>query len=191
MKLAIAILWTVSIAIGIESAAAPYALGQQPSPVAPLASKTESSCAIDTKGIAEPVTEGNVQTLMGKYAWMTTCNPSLRSVLDDIYRQEKRDEQWAAPIEEKINAAASTHEVVVTGACHASLCRYEVRSIHPTVLAAYDMDSNVVAATRNTRFSVESIHLGTGSSYTTYFYSTVVPAAFVDPLRRKMGRGLN
>jgi hypothetical protein len=39
----------------------------------------------------------------------------------------------------------------------------------------------------NTKFAADSVHFGAPSRYTSYFYSTVVPVAFIDPQREIEG----
>ncbi len=145
------------------------------------------SCPVGTSDLVEPLTAATLQTLMTRYVSMSAmCGRPLRSSLDDIFALEKRDERWAGPLERKISSAAVAVDVKLTGECHASLCRYDFKLTHPS---QFGIDHQVISSVTDTDFAVESIHFPTPSGYRSYFYSTVLPAAFVEPLRRIMDTG--
>jgi hypothetical protein len=150
------------------------------------------ACPIDTSDISEPLTAGAVQILVERYGSRPLCMPRLHSALESIFMEEERDEGWAGPLEGIVkDATGAVHAAKFTGGCHRSLCRYDIE-LTPSAESARSpnaVDHRVIESARGTPFEVESIHYGSTFKYRIYFYSTVVPAAFVEPLRKKMAGG--
>lgn len=148
-----------------------------------------NSCAVDTSDIGDLLTASSLQSLVSKYLWTTTCSGRLRSSLERIFARERRVDRWAAPLEERVGAsAAELSGVTIAGECHTSLCRYDVTLAESGNRGnqLFSFDRKVISSVKNTELAVDSVHFGVPSRYRTYFYSTVVPAAFVKPLRQLM-----
>jgi hypothetical protein len=151
-----------------------------------------SLCHVNTNDIAMPMTQNALQELMAKYGTRPECGPRLHEALQDIFDGEIRTEGWAIPLEKLIEkAAARLSGVTVSGACHTSLCRYDIEFTDSAEAAKsfYGVDRLVIGDAVTTPLAVESIHYGTPAKYVSYFYSTVPPAAFVVPLRKRMEDG--
>jgi hypothetical protein len=148
-----------------------------------------NNCAVDTSDIGDPLTASGLQSLVSKYLWTTTCSGKLRSSLERIFARETRADRWAAPLEGRVRAsAAELSGVTIAGECHTSLCRYDVTLAESGNRGnqLFSFDRKVISSVKNTELAVDSVHFGVPSRYRTYFYSTVVPAAFVKPLRQLM-----
>jgi hypothetical protein len=80
----------------------------------------------------------------------------------------------------------------MVGDCHTSPCRFDVE-LTPSVESArspHALEHQVIDATSGTRLQVASIQkYGSNFKFTIYFFSTFVPAAFVEPLRSIMETG--
>lgn len=148
------------------------------------------SCAVDLSGVTEPLTADGLITLMTQYALTTTCNNKLRAALDSIFLTESRNDQWASELERVIGKVGAAGGVRVTGECHASLCRYDIELTQPNQeMPPYEIDRRIIASVKDSKLAVDSIHFGSPLRHQSYFYSTVLPAAFVEPLRRRMEGG--
>lgn len=147
------------------------------------------SCAVNTSDVAVPTTGNDIQMFVTGYGSRPKCIPRLHAALEGIFAAENRVEKWAGPLERIIkDAAVAVHGATITGSCHTSLCLYDIE-LTPSVESTEspnEIDRRVIDAAAGTPFAVESIHYGPALKYRTYFYSTVVPAAFVQPLRKKM-----
>jgi hypothetical protein len=146
-------------------------------------------CTVDTSDISEPLISDDLQILMTRYAFASMCDGRLSSALETIFTREKRDETWAGPLEERFSAlAAVATEVKIRGECRASLCRYDIEQSHPDkhIDIQHEIDDKVIASVKSTKLTVESVRFAKPSGYIAYFYSTVLPAEFVEPLRRAM-----
>jgi hypothetical protein len=144
-----------------------------------------SSC--DVNAANDPATAQEIQTFVTKYASRPICVSRLHLALEAIFEEEPRAERWAEPLERIVADAAASKGVRVSGGCHSNLCRYDVElSSAMEFSELMDLDRRVIDAAEGTPFEVASVHDGSEYKYRTYFYTTVAPAAFIKPLRRKM-----
>jgi hypothetical protein len=156
------------------------------SPGASLNLASLPSC--DANEIGEPATAQEIQRLVTQYAARLECVDRLHLALDAIFEKEPRDERWAEPLERLIADAAAKQGATVSGGCHSSLCRYDVQlsSAMESSRVADSLDRRVIDAATGTPFEVASVHNGSQYKYRTYFYTTVAPAVFIGPLKRKI-----
>jgi hypothetical protein len=148
----------------------------------------ESSCSRKTLGAStEPQSPSEVSALVSSYLG---C-PSLFSAIDEIYQQEERDEGWATKLEEKIEQTAAAGGVRVKGVCRRSLCRIESDASQPPSCNRADVEFNhaLIKSVDGTELQGDIIYWPTPTSCSRYFLSTVVPPAFLEPLRQRMGNG--
>ena len=143
---------------------------------------TKQSCSTGAK---EPQSGIEVSALVTGY--MVRCPDKLFSAMDEIFEQEARDESWAAKLEEKIDQARGAGGVRLKGECHASLCRLDPDTSQPGACNRADVNHSLVMSVSNTELEGEIIYRFNPCAR--YFYTTVIPAWFVDPLRTKMGDG--
>jgi hypothetical protein len=121
--------------------------------------------------------------LMEKY--FLYCHSDL-SVLDEIYRAETRDEQWADPLEHKIRAAGEGAEgPKVTGECRRSLCRFDLESFATKRWGILDYNDRFRALSMQNHIVAHFVPSAQGG-FTGYFYSDTSAPAFLDPFLRKM-----
>jgi len=170
--------------VSIQLQLSPAVAGERQNPAASIA-----SCAVRTSDIAIPMTSKDIEDIVTRYGTDPTCSIRLPRVIESIFRNEQRNEEWAATLERIINQAAMSHGAKTTGICHASLCRYEIQ-LTPSVDSArspHAVEHAVIAVTSGTPHQVDSLQsYGSNYRFTIYFYSTVVPAAFLEPLRKEM-----
>jgi hypothetical protein len=150
------------------------------------------SCTVNTADINEPATKRDIEMLMIRY--YSACTDKLFRVLEHIYSEEKRDEHWAAPLEAKVEEAAASTAVkslTLDGACHTSLCRYDFKfPLSENRLAVkLAINSHLSSLVQNTRLEVREVDVFMPFGYRCYFYSNVPPAAFLEPLRKRMEGG--
>jgi hypothetical protein len=150
------------------------------------------SCRGDTTDSTMPTTSGDIQNIVMRYVTDLPCGPRLRAALETVFADEHRDEVWAGSLERIVKEAALAQGAKIAGSCHASLCRYDIE-LTPSVeseRSPHALEHRVIDSTSGTSLQVESLQsYGSNFKFTIYFYSTVVPAAFVEPLRRIMVTG--
>jgi hypothetical protein len=150
------------------------------------------SCKANSTDIAVPVTGADIQDIVTRYLTTTPCNRRTADALESIFRDEQRNEAWAGPLERIVKEAALVHGAKMVGVCHTSLCRFDIE-LTPSVESArspHALEYQVIDATSGTPLQVASIQkYGSNFKFTIYFYSTFVPAAFVEPLRSFMETG--
>ena len=159
------------------------------SPVQNAGATSLASCGVRTRDIAVPTSSTDIQDIVTRYVTDPSCNSRLRVALESIFRDEPRTEAWAKALEQIVKEVAVAHGATIKGVCHTSLCRYdiEIPSSAESARSPQEVEHRVIEATSGTSQQVGSLrYYGTNLKFTIYFYSTVVPAAFVDPLRRKM-----
>jgi hypothetical protein len=112
------------------------------------------------------------------------------SVLGRIYKEERRNDQWAGSLEEKIKEAAlGVTGLTVTGECHASLCRYDMKTADPRgiLLLMNQFHDKFAPTVKGTTYAVVGIRIHISSQHDRqYFYSALLPAPFVDPFLQEM-----
>lgn len=147
------------------------------------------SSGVRTCGAAIPTTGANVQDIVTRYVADPNCNLRLRVAIESIFTEERRNDDWAGPLERMVKEAAQAHGAKIAGVCHTSLCRYDIE-LPPSEESArspHAVEHQVIGATSGTPLQVDSLqYYGSNLKFTIYFYSTVVPAAFLEPLRRMM-----
>jgi hypothetical protein len=176
----------------VDLAARQPLVRNEPSVVGSSEPSSLPACPIDTSDISELLTAGSVQILVERYGSQPLCAPRLHSAFESIFREEERNEGWARPLERIVkDATEAVHAAKFAGGCHRSLCRYDIELTPSTESARSPnaVDHRVIEYARGTPYEVESVHYGSTFKYRVYFYSTVVPAAFVEPLRKKMADG--
>lgn len=148
-----------------------------------------ASCGMRTSDVAIPTTGTNVQDIVTGYVADPNCNLRLQVAIESIFREEHRNDEWAGSLERIIKEAAQARGARMAGVCHTSLCRYDIE-LPPSEESArspHAVEHRVIDATSGTPLQVDSLqYYGSNLEFTIYFYSTVAPAAFVEPLRRKM-----
>jgi hypothetical protein len=145
------------------------------------------SCSAKAHGVAtEPQSPEEVVLLVDSY--MEHCSDTLFSAIDEIYEQEDRDENWGTRLEEKMRQTPGTGGVRVEGTCHRSICHLGSATSQPVRCPRVDVefDHALIKSVDGTELQGEIIY-GPGCSW--YFLSTVVPPAFLEPLRQRMGDG--
>ena len=150
------------------------------------------SCKGHTTDIAVPTTGGDIQDIVARYVTDPSCSPRLRAAVENIFTGEPRTEAWAGPLERIVEKTALAHGAKIEGVCHTSLCRYniELAPSEESARAPHAVEHRIIDATSGTPLQVASLQAyGSNFKFTIYFYSTVVPAAFVEPLRRIMDTG--
>ena len=95
-------------------------LGSAPNVVAE-ADPAFASCGVRTSDIAIPTTGTDMQDIVTRYVADPTCNPRLRAVIESIFRDEHRNEEWAGSLERIVKEAALARGAKVAGVCHTSL----------------------------------------------------------------------
>jgi hypothetical protein len=156
---------------------------QNPDPV------SFASCGVRTNDIAIPTTGADIQDIVTRYVADPTCNSRLRTAIENIFTDEHRDEKWAGSLEQIVKEEALARGAKIAGVCHTSLCRYDIE-LNPSVESArspHEVEHRIIAATAGTPLQVDSLqYYGSNFKFTIFFYSTVAPAAFLEPLRKQM-----
>lgn len=158
-------------------------------PVSPKESNPQDPCAVEANDVpAQHLTGADLDALMTRYLF--GCRERFLSALERVFSNEKRDRKWADALEDRISHATATATgkgVTVTGECHTSLCRYDVKFDASQGREAVRLDINrrLYALTDNTELEVRTVYETTSFGYRLYFYSTVRPS-FVEPLRIKI-----
>jgi len=159
-------------------------------PSGPRSSNADSpyQCMVSTRDITNTPTARDIQDIVGRYMADPRCVPRLRATLDNLFRDEPRAEEWAGPLERIIREAAAAQEAKISGGCHTSLCSFDIEL--PPSEASYRspdvIERRVIDATSGTALQTASVHFGSSSKYRVYFCSIFAPAAFVEPMRKKM-----
>ena len=127
-------------------------------------------------------------------AYVVRCDDRLFGALEDIYAHEKRNEAWASKLEEKADALKRTESLArmhVKGGCRSSLCRFDFEAPAPDgcVFLIRAFDRPIIDSTAGTDLQVSIIYRPNPVGCTRYLYSTVIPPAFLGPLRKKMRDG--
>jgi hypothetical protein len=145
---------------------------------------TANGCTVDVSEFPSVRTKtGELYFLMEKY--FLYCHSDL-SVLDEIYRAETRDEQWAVPLEYKIRAAGEGAEgLKVTGECHRSLCRFDLDSFAAKRWGILDYNDRFRALSKRNHIVAHFVP-SAGDGFTGYFYSDISAPAFLDPFLKEM-----
>jgi hypothetical protein len=143
-------------------------------------------CKIETTDIVEPPNGVDVDKLL--YRYLIACREKLNRDLDSIYAAEKRDQEWAAPIEEKVRQTAAMQAVTISGDCHTSLCRFSVEL--PSAQghsAQLSFDHSLVSSLGKSGHAVSTVYFSTPkANIVEYVCSNVAPVAFIGSLRMKM-----
>ena len=124
--------------------------------------------------------------------YLLRCSNKLFAALDTIYEDEERNESWATMLEEKIEKATRAAGPALTGACRSSLCRFDIDTTRPSDCNPRFAQFNrgLIDSVSGTKLQVSILYRPTRTGCNTrYFYSTVMPPAFLEPLRRRMGDG--
>ena len=115
---------------------------------------------------------------------------SFASTADEIYKEEKRDNDWATHVEREVTEVASHIETFhVAGACRASICRYD---------AVFDNGADIYGDMRafspvvegnlsKTIYAVETLFFRNGPGKQTYYvFKAVSPMNWKEPLLSKL-----
>jgi hypothetical protein len=148
-----------------------------------------ASCGVRTSDIAIPTSGAEIQDIVTRYVADPTCNSRLRTAIENILRDEHRDGKWAGPLEQIVKEEALARGAKIAGVCHTSLCRYDIE-LNPSMESArspHEVEHRVISATAGTPLQVDSLqYYGSNFKFTIFLYSTVAPAAFLEPLRKQM-----
>lgn len=166
------------------------AASMDPGPRGDLERSSSGSLCKSNAGdsVTEPHSQSELDALLSGY--MSRCPYKLLSALDEIYNQEERDEAWASKVEERIELTARSAGMRVKGGCHSSLCRFDFETAAETCSRlGHEFDRPLTDSLKDTEFQVSIIYRPTGTGCTRYIYSTVMPPAFLAPLRQRMTGG--
>jgi hypothetical protein len=149
-------------------------------------------CASEVIDSLIPPGTSEINTAILEYQGNPLCRDRLFPALDKVFLHEQRDEQWAAALEARIKRAAADTGIqglVVTGECHASLCRYDVH-YNPNgqnmMSVREAINERIFAALDHSRYEIRDMsEVAPGGGYRSYFYSTINPLFFA-PLRKEM-----
>jgi|SRR5471030_383038 hypothetical protein len=148
-----------------------------------------ASCSVHTSDISIPTSSTDIQDIVTKYVADPTCYLHLQAAIESIFREEQRREEWAGPLERIVRKAALEHGAKMVGFCHTSICRYDIE-LTPSEESArspHEVERRIIDATSGTPLQVDSLrHYGSNFKFTIYFFSTIVPSAFLESLRKKM-----
>lgn len=143
-------------------------------------------CEVQTSDISDKPTSAEIAALLSRYSM--ACNQELAVALESIYVDEKRDPQWATPLEEQIRLAAKkVPGLKIEGDCRKNLCRFDFYLSGPEKGPLHGLfDQPLIASLSETRLAISTVDVATSHGYVKYFCSVVAPASFVDLLKRKM-----
>jgi hypothetical protein len=176
---------SILILLVVGSASQP-AFGNSAQDTAQSGTDVESTPFATTCGIAVPassqpsINKKDLVSLMASY--FTSCHADL-SGIDRVYDEETVDDDWARPLEEKIQeAAAQVKGLRLEGACHRSLCRYDVISdaSEANTFLLLHFQRIFLPTVKSTLLEVETTNIPhSANASKEYFYSLVLPAHFV------------
>jgi len=150
---------------------------------------TLTSCVRDLPQFSDPLVDpAELERLMQGY--FKACHYDL-SAIDSVYEAEVRDSRWAAPVERKLQEVAAGFEgLETTGECRKSICRIDFQKPQNgwTLQQMLDFDHKLLPQLKGTPTAVGVSAVPFQGGIRQYFYSEVLPAAFLQPLRRKIGK---
>lgn len=150
---------------------------------------TSKSCVVNLAEFPDPLVDApDLERLMQHY--FNACHYDL-SAIDKVYETEARDERWAGSVEKKIQeVAAGFAGLQITGECHESLCRIDFQRAQPawTLEHMLDFDHKLLPLVKGTESAVGVSAVPFQGGIRQYFYTEVLPAAFLQPLRGRIGK---
>jgi hypothetical protein len=156
----------------------------------PGVSSSGQACTVDIPAASDPVhNQEDLDTLMRDY--FAVCYADL-SVIDRVFDDETPDEQWARRIEKEIaDVAAEVHGLTVEGECRRSICRFDFISSNGKDNLALLLQFNQIFIPRikRSKDSIGCSNIPAGVNVSReYFYSEVLPVAFISAFLERMGR---